>query len=305
MVEISNDLDFTTAKQLELSDEERVKIINSEQWIGYTRAQQGVAKLVELMDFPRKSRMPNILILSPTNNGKTMIIKRFFRFYYPTVRKREVNGYCEYEKVPVLYLQMPSAPDLKRFYALILYSVGLGVPSVARIAELESVTLKVISDLKVQMLVIDELHNILAGRSDNQREFLNLLRFLGNELRIPIIALGTKDAYLAIRSDDQLENRFEPFILPAWKYDHEYLSLLSSFGKIFLLKHPVNLTKPNLAKKILEMSDGKIGEISTIVKKAIIWALRYRCERLTDDVFDRIDYKSPSERRKQIERELN
>lgn len=52
------------------------------------------------------------------------------------------------------------------------------------------------------------------------------------------------------------------------------------------------------------MSDGKIGEISTIVKKAIIWALRYRCERLTDDVFDRVDYKSPSERRKQIEKEL-
>jgi len=305
MVESFDDLDLAIAKQLELPDEERIEFINSEQWIGYTKAQQGVAKLIELMDFPRKSRMPNILILSPTNNGKTMIIKRFMRFYLPTTRKRDRDGYCEYEKVPVLYLQMPSAPDLKRFYALILYSVGLGVPSVARIAELESIALKVVSDLKIQMLVIDELHNILAGRSDNQREFLNLLRFLGNELRIPIVALGTKDAYLAIRNDDQLENRFEPFILPAWKYDKEYLSLLSSFSKILLLKHPVNLTEPILAKKILEMSDGKIGEISTIIKKAIIWALRYRCERLTDDVLDRIDYKSSSERRKQIERELH
>lgn len=62
------------------------------------------------------------------------------------------------------------------------------------------------------------------------REFLNLLRFLGNELQIPIVALGTKDAYLAIRSDDQLENRFEPFILPRWEYNEEYLSLLSSVG---------------------------------------------------------------------------
>ena len=67
------------------------------------------------------------------------------------------------------------------------------------------------------MLVIDELHNVLAGRGDGRREFLNLLRFLGNELRIPLVGVGTREAYLAIRSDDQLENRFEPFTLPRWE----------------------------------------------------------------------------------------
>ena len=224
---------------------------------------------------------------------------------YPPKKRENVDYYYKYEKVPVLYIQMPSSPDLKRFYALILYNVGLRVPSVARIAELESIALRVVSELEIQMLIIDEVHNILAGRSDNQREFLNLLRFLGNELQIPIVALGTKDAYLAIRSDDQLENRFEPFILPSWQYDQEYLSLLSSFSKILPLKFPVDLTKPDLAKKILEMGDGKIGEISVIIKKTIIWALNYRSEYLTDDVFDRIDYRSPSERRQQIERELH
>jgi hypothetical protein len=55
------------------------------------------------------------------------------------------------------------------------------------------------------MLVIDELHNVLAGRSDKRREFLNLIRFLGNQLRIPLVGVGTREAYLAIRSDDQLE----------------------------------------------------------------------------------------------------
>ena len=48
------------------------------------------------------------------------------------------------------------------------------------------------------MLVIDELHNILAGSPARQREFLALLRFLGNELRIPIVGVGTKEAYMAI-----------------------------------------------------------------------------------------------------------
>ena len=43
------------------------------------------------------------------------------------------------------------------------------------------------------MLVIDELHNILAGCHDQQREFLNVLRFLGNELKIRIVGVGKRD----------------------------------------------------------------------------------------------------------------
>ena len=72
------------------------------------------------------------------------------------------------------------------------------------------------------MIVIDEIHNILAGPKKMQLEFLNVLRFLGNSLQIPLVCVGTKDAYLAIRNDAQLENRFEPFILPVWKNDIPY-----------------------------------------------------------------------------------
>ena len=79
------------------------------------------------------------------------------------------------------------------------------------------------------MLIIDELDNVLAGSSNVRRAMLNLLRFLGNELRIPIVAVGTREAYLAIRTDDQLENRFEPLPLPVWEEDGEFLALLASF----------------------------------------------------------------------------
>ena len=71
--------------------------------------------------------------------------------------------------------------------------------------------LQVLKRLNVRILIIDEVHNLLAGTTAIQREFLNLLRFLGNQLKIPIVCVGTREAYFAIRSDDQLENRFEPF----------------------------------------------------------------------------------------------
>ena len=62
----------------------------------------------------------------------------------------------------------------------------------------------------VSCLTIDEVHNLLSGSAIQQRRILNLLRWLGNELQIPLIAVGTAEALHAIHSDDQLANRFEP-----------------------------------------------------------------------------------------------
>jgi hypothetical protein len=84
-------------------------------------------------------------------------------------------------------------------------------------ADVERQALSLLREMGVRMLVIDEFHNVLAGRGETRREFLNLLRFLGNELHIPLVGVGTGEAYLAVRSDDQLENRFEPFVLPLWE----------------------------------------------------------------------------------------
>ena len=70
---------------------------------------------------------------------------------------------------------------------------------------------------RVNLLIIDEVHNLLAGAQVQQRRMLNLLRWLGNELQIPLVAVGTAEALHAIQSDDQLANRFEPIGLPPWQ----------------------------------------------------------------------------------------
>ncbi|WFE40927.1 TniB family NTP-binding protein [Micromonospora sp. WMMD998] len=54
-----------------------------------------------------------------------------------------------------------------------------------------------------------------------------IIRFLGNELRIPLVGVGAHEAYLAICSDDHLENRFEPFPRPRWEPNAEACSLLA------------------------------------------------------------------------------
>lgn len=72
---------------------------------------------------------------------------------------------------------MPSDPKVSRFYAAMLAALGAPVRPGQRLLDLEQVALRLLRATSMRMLVIDELHNVLAGRSDVRREFLNLLRF--------------------------------------------------------------------------------------------------------------------------------
>ena len=162
--------------------------------------------------------MPNLLLTGPTNNGKSMIIEKFRRSHSPV-------SHPDREEIPVLVVQMPSDPSVGRFYTALLAATGAPLPARPyRLADLEQLALRILRAADVRVLVIDELHNVLSGRGDRRREFLNLLRYLGNELRIPLVGAGTREAYLAIRADDQLENRFAPFTLPRWEADERLLA---------------------------------------------------------------------------------
>lgn len=72
-----------------LSDEERIRHIRSDRWIAYTRAHKALERLEELLTWPKKQRMPNLLMIGPTNNGKSMceLAKSFAGFLANSLAK--------------------------------------------------------------------------------------------------------------------------------------------------------------------------------------------------------------------------
>ena len=152
------------------------------------------------------------------------------------------------------------------------------------------------------MLIIDELHNMLSSRLDNQRLFLNLLRFLGNELKIPIVAAGIKTAVRAIQIDDQLANRFEPVPLPYWKYDNEYRKLLAGIESIIPLQNPSYLSSESLSQSIYAMSEGTIGETFDLIRRAALFAINTKREKIDETILRSCGYVSPKERRQAAEK---
>jgi type II secretory pathway predicted ATPase ExeA len=280
-----------------LSGDERLHYVRADRWIGYSRATAALERLETLYSWPAKQRMPNLLLLGPTNNGKSMIVEKFRRLHPPTSQN-------DREHMPVLAVQMPSEPSVIRFYVALLAAMGAPLRPRQRLAELEQAALTLLRAVGVRVLIIDELHNVLAGRGETRREFLNLIRFLGNELRIPLVGVGTREAYLVIRSDDQLENRFEPLTLPQWKPDGEACTLLASFAAAFPLRRPSPIATQDMARYLLTRSEGTIGELAHLLTDAAVAAIESGEESINQRTLLMAPYVGPTERRRMFEREL-
>jgi hypothetical protein len=274
--------------------ESRIRRIRSDRWISYPRAERALAECEELLNFPKRIRMPNLLVVGPTNNGKSAIIERFRRTHPPIEPGKTLDGIAH---VPVLKVQMPAGPDERRFFGAILDALGFpGMPSDS-VTKRQDSAVRMLHAAGVTCLAIDEVHNLLSGSALQQRRILNLLRWLGNELQIPLIAVGTAEALHAIHSDDQLANRFEPLGLPPWQDDEEFRNLLGTLEAVLPLRRRSDLAKAELARRILCASEGILGEIVAIVTRAAVRAVSTGAERISAKIIEDCGFTSPSQRR--------
>lgn len=283
-----------------LADEDassRIRRIRTDRWIGYARAEAVLAALEDLHSFPTRTRMPNLLLVGPTNNGKTMIVEKFRRAHPGTAAAESEDGVA---LLPVVKVQMPPGPDEGRFFGAILHALGMPFSPRDRIATKQDTAVRVMQAMGARMLVIDELHNVLSGSAMQQRRLLNLLRWLGNELRIPLVGVGTAEALRAIRSDDQLVNRFEPHPLPLWSDDDEYRRLLSTLEAVLPLRKPSHLADSALAGRILSASEGVLGEMIAVVIRATVRAVETGAEAISTRMIEDTGFIRPSERRRVV-----
>ena len=287
------------AQCLELSVEERIERIRAPRWIGYPRAQAVMAKLEDLLTYPRSHRMPNLLLVGETNNGKTMLVERF-RSRHPAHDNPQGSGV----RVPVLVIQAPPTPDEGRFYNAILERLFAPYRPHDRVDRKQAQVLKLLNYVELKMLVVDEVHHILAGNLNKQRAFLNVLKYLGNELKVPIVGVGTKDAFRAIQTDPQLANRFEPAVLPRWNFDTNFLRLLASFERMLPLRKPSLLYDASIATRLHSMSEGYLGELATLLNQAAIAAVQSGSECIDQSILNDLKWIAPTDRRRQAERIL-
>ena len=141
-----------------MTRDERITKLRKGRWIRYPRAEQILAQLDELLKHPKTHRMPNLLVFGETNNGKTALIQRFVQQHLPKLGDDRTLS-----RIPVVVIQAPPVPEERRFYQAILSQVFAPFRPSSSIEDLQHETLRMLVTINVKMLIIDEIHHVLAG----------------------------------------------------------------------------------------------------------------------------------------------
>lgn len=275
--------------------DKRIEEILKDRWISHTRSEQILKSMEMLLRFPKSGRMQNLLVVGEPNSGKTTTAKKFLNSnppYFSTIQDESGHTY-EILTRPIVMLQCPHIPHEKRLYYNILDELNLPYRKTTKAEYLQQQVVAALIDMKVRVLILDEIHHILSGSPAKQREFLNLMKYLSNEAQVSILALGTNEATFALKSDRQLDTRFDKIVIPRWKYDVNFLRLLATFQQFLRLKEDPGLTRPEVSKEIYKMSHGVLGEVTKIIKLASVQAIESGVEKVTLKVLNEINYSSP------------
>ena len=272
------------------TNEERIIYISEDRWIHYPQAEEIIQTLESIKTYEKnKTRVTSILLVGSSNNGKTSLLEEFVRrnpsydYYSENSDKLTKEFFDNYNAIgiPALSILAPNEPNESRLYSNILNKIFAPFNERDSVARKQYLVEYYLNLLNVDMLIIDEIHNILSGSIAKQKQVLNAIKNLSNHLKIPIVLSGTKDALRAVSTDTQISSRFRPIYLKKWRMDKEFVSLLATFLKTLPLKKESTILTVNTSMEILEISDGNIGDIVGLLKKAAIYAIKSESERIT------------------------
>ena len=219
--------------------------------------------------------MENILLVGESGMGKTMLIRKFERQLTP--------GYDDAGGVqlrPVVVMLMPHQPTETQFFDQLLRA--LNAPSVGYCAGAyhREPTIRLLRQLGTRVVVIDELNSVLAGTPRQQRVFLQLLRFLSNELRLAFVGVGVPEARHALFSDSQLRSRFTDVELPAWSMGEDLRDFLRRLTWSLPLREPSPVDSPRLRRLLLERTGGITLGLCKVFERAATAAIRDGREKI-------------------------
>ena len=271
------------------SEEERLRFMEYPRWIEYRVGKSVLDTLQRLMEMPKRPRMRSLLIIGAPNNGKTTLVTRFHDLCGAAYVDEEGQSVK-----PVVLAQAPPSADEKALYISILEQFWAPYRPNAPVAQLRYQTIHMLRECATRMLIIDEIHSLLIGTAIKQREVMNALKLLCNELTIPIVGVGTEDALQVLHTDPQHASRFDVVRLPLWKPDQDFQGLLTGFEQVLPLRRPSNLAHPDIARLLHTISGGNLGDLHRLLVECAREAISSGTEQINREVVKRHQWIQPT-----------
>lgn len=267
---------------LSLPAKERKRFMDHPKWIGYAAATELLDELQELLEKPRRDRMPCMLVCGESNNGKTTLVRRFAE----TCGKPSIDENVDPVK-PVIVAQAPPKADEKGLYLAILSRFHAPHRTTDDSRSLCYQVLRLFRRCHVRMLVIDEFHSLWTGTAIKQREVMNAIKFLCNELQVPVVGVGTREAVRVLHVDPQHASRFTAKSLPLWQLDKDFQRMLRSIEMTLPLRNPSGLHRPESARRLHAISGGNLGDLLALVTACARDAIDSGTERIDEATIEK------------------
>jgi Bacterial TniB protein len=258
-----------------LPEADRIAWVQTDRWIAFDQAQAAIDRLDALLAYPPRDRMPCLLIYGATGMGKTKILRKFERRHPPKL--------CQISGVtlrPVVVAQIPPEPVERDLYREMLASLQAPALAGGSLAREKDVCRALLRSAGVRMIVLDEVNGMLVGTYRQQRIFLNALRFLANDLKVPLVCAGTDLARQALLTDAQLAERFEAFALKPWSNGATFSRLLQSLASILPLRKPSDIDNAAVRERVLALTDGVTARIFRLIETTAVTAIQSGRESL-------------------------
>jgi hypothetical protein len=265
-------------REIALADDAvRLQAIRAKRWITHHPALCVLALLQETLEQPAGDRMENLLLIAESGMGKTMLLRKFQRDH-----ARAFDPASGVQPYPVVLTLMPKDPSEEAFFLQIRKAVGapLDLSPRRHLLSLREATFRLLRELGTRMLMIDEINSILVGSARQQRQFLQLLRFLSNELQVAIVCAGVPEARFALLSDPQLRSRFADIALAPWTAGPELQDFVNRLVQGLPLRQPSPVDSMKLRRLLIERSGGITRSMCRAIERAAAVAIRNGKERI-------------------------
>jgi hypothetical protein len=264
---------------VDLPTAERAQLMLADRFIVHDRLKP-IMEHIEFLRFASvASRASGLVVYGSPGSGKTMLSRAIARRFPP-----ESATATSAATRPVLAISMTGAREAKTLYNRILAALDCPLCANSTGADRERLVLRLCRAASVKLLVVDEIQDVLTSTPRQQRIALDTIKFLMNELAVPILALGTLEAKAAMEVDEHLNARFQYRELPRWKADGLLANFLNALEPRLPLKRRSCLSAPTLMKALIEVSSGMLDMIVKTTSYAAAHAVEQSIEQITPDL---------------------
>lgn len=223
----------------------------------------------------KKKARQSCRLVGESRTGKSTVCETY------ALRNKPIQKGQQTPIVPVVYIVLPDKCGAKELFKEIIESLRYrAIKGV--VSEFRSRAMEVLRRCAVEMLIIDEADRLKPDAFSEVRD-------LKDKLHISVVLVGTDRLDIAIKRDEQVQNRFRSCRRLGKLTGIEFKRTVAIWEeKVIKLPVASNLTSPGIIKTLDEATEGYIGRLDELLREAAIQSLLAGHKKIEKAILNRV-----------------